>query len=204
MGASILAISEEQDTCIWEDLHRANFHAQEGVISLRDSWHVVQRFYVPAERWGEVSVAIEAGLAEGARIRAASEAVALASGEVRRRSALDVGVAIAVTVIATIACEVWEYVPDGARGPAVFAGVLVALAIAFEGLARRGFAVLGAAAGVWYLLLLAGEAFTPFGSMFGGAPSMTWTLDTPQLAASAAGGLTLLALAAWRLLGRTR
>jgi hypothetical protein len=204
IGASAIAISQEDDGVTWDELRRANYHDAARVISLRDSWHVVQRLYVPEESWAQAVDAIQRGLAEGARLRE-REALSAMATPVRRRSPLAVGVWCLAVVVATIAAEVWDLVPDGARGPAIFAGAFALLAVVIDGGLRRVPAALGVFAAAWFLVLVAEEALTPFTSLFTGTSTPTWVLDTPQLIVSLVGGVALLAVATARLFGvRTR
>lgn len=200
IGASAIAISQEDDGMTWDEVRRANYHDAARVISLRDSWHVVQRLYVPEESWVQAVGAVQRGIAEGERLRA-QQTTSAAASPVWRRNPLVVAASCLVVVVATLAAEVWDLVPDGARGPAIFAGALVLLAVIFEGPLRRIVAALGAFAVVWFLVLVAEEALTPFPSFFTGASTPTWVLDTPRLVVSLVGGAVLLVVAGVRLFG---
>jgi hypothetical protein len=200
MGASAIAISQEDDGLTWGQIHRANYHEAARVISLRDSWHVVQRLYVPADSWPEVAGAIGRGIEEGAQVRAHQAAEAPAP----QRNRLAVAAVCGLVVLATLASQAWYLLPDEARGPGIFAGVLALTSVLLAGPLRRIPAALALAAAGWFTVLTVAEAQEPFVSFFTGAATPTWTLDTPQLAFSLAGGTALAAVALVRLLGRAR
>ncbi len=62
-GAGLLAESEQTGSIPWAKIRRLNIHAGPRVVSVRNSWRVVVRLYVPAELWDEVVARLQAGVA---------------------------------------------------------------------------------------------------------------------------------------------
>jgi hypothetical protein len=201
IGASMLATAEESGGIPWAEVRRANLHTSPHVISLRDSWHVVQRLYVPEPDWDRTVSAVQAGLSKGERQRAGQEAREVAHPSPKRNWWAVAGWGLFV-VVAGVVSAVWDLMPDEARFPLVFAVVALILAVVFEGPLRRMMALLGVGFVGWFALMVAAEALSTFDSMFTGAATPTWTLETPQLAVAAAGTSALLLFGAWRLFGR--
>ena len=199
IGSSLLSTSQQSGGMDWEEIRRAKVHHSRRVISLRDSWHVVQRLYVSEDVWPRVVTVLETGLREGARVRSSA-----APPRVRRRNWAGVALWCAVTLAATLATQAWDLIPDEGRGPALFGGVFLLGAVIARGPLRRILAALSGAAMTYFLVLVAAEAVEPFESLFTSRSTPTWTLDTPLLAVSIGAAVLLLGIAAWRLLGRGR
>lgn len=66
-GAGLLAASEETGSIPWSTIRRVNVHPRQRVISIRNSWRVVVRLYVPVESWESAVARVQAGVAATAR-----------------------------------------------------------------------------------------------------------------------------------------
>jgi hypothetical protein len=62
-GAGLLADSEATGAIAWSKIGRLNIHPGQRVVSVRNSWRVVVRLYVPAELWDAVVARLQAGVA---------------------------------------------------------------------------------------------------------------------------------------------
>jgi hypothetical protein len=62
-GAGLLAASEETGAIPWSKIGRVNIHPGQRVISVRNSWRVVVRLYVPVESWESAVARVQAGVA---------------------------------------------------------------------------------------------------------------------------------------------
>lgn len=192
-GAGLLATASETGAVEWRDVHRAIEHPARRVISIRNSWRTVVRLYCTPENHEAVTAIVREGVARGAAERAANPAP--------KRSRLRAGLWIAGTVLGGALSAAWTFRPGETAVWIACAVVFCAISGFAEGVARRLFAAFTLLSLVPLAWLYAGEALSPYESIFGGA-KLTWTLDTGWLGVAVAGQLLLLGMTLVRLLGR--
>ena len=215
-GAGLLAKSSEAGLIEWSEVGRLRVHPGPRVISVMNSWRVVIRLHCPPELFDAVVALCEAefAAAQAARIAEKAEAAADASLKAPARP-LWSRIAWAVLCLAlTAAMFAWGWMETGtetASRIALIGGVLVAVAAALEGPARRilgAFGAIGVSFQVWALTVSAFDTFTvPDYDPVRGAireELFSATLDTPVLVLASMATLGLLIIALWRVLGRMR
>lgn len=198
-GAGLLASSREEGGFPWSDIHRANEHPAQRVISLRDSWHVVLRLYCTPDNYDRVLAVVRAGLARGAAERSA-EAATEAAAPKRPWYAYVAAVLVPVVAVVLVAAWPWLQYEDGMRF-VVLSGLLLIVAGLQRGFLRRAPAALSLLPTAYVGYLTVAEMLSTSDGWFPGEVVYGWEYDTALLAVTLAGEAVLVGLALWRLFG---
>lgn len=198
-GAGLLASSREDGGFPWSDIHRANEHPAQRVISLRDSWHVLLRLHCTPENYEQVLSMVRAGIAKGAAERSAEAADEVPAP---KRPWYAYVAAVLVPVIAVILVTAWPWLQyeDGMRF-VVLSGLLLIVAGLQRGFLRRGPAALSLVPTAYIGYLTLAEMLSTSEGWFPGEVKFGWEYDTALLAITLAGEAILVGLALWRLFG---
>ena len=173
-GAAMAAAARDSLYTPWDDVHRVVVHEGQRVISLKNSWRVVLRLYVPEELWDRVVSAVEEYNAETPATPGRTASVAWPY----RVSWVVISVAL------TMGAQAWAWNDLAVAGRiGVFGGLMVMLAGVSEGPVRR---ILGLTGGV--AMLAHG------GSLVYSALQPAWGLWTVSYAGSQDTALLVLAL----------
>jgi hypothetical protein len=166
------------------------------VISLSDSWHTAQRLYCTSENFGQISEYVRQRFFEAQQWRIAHPTPAR---KINYRWYIFWTI---VTIVAGFAATAWE--TEEILGVVFFGSLMVLLAGFVEGFLRRALAFLGLVATLVYGYMIGTLAFE-FNSYAQGYISWYgYEYDTGFLLISLFGGLALLVLSLWRLVGSTR
>ena len=173
-GAAMAAAARDSLYTPWDDIHRVSVHETQRVISLKNSWRVVLRLYVPEELWTQVVASVETYNAETPATPGRTAPIAWSY----RVGWVVIGLAL------TMGAQAWEWNDISVAGRVgVFGGLMVVLAGLAEGPARR---ILGLAGGVAML--------AHAGSLVYSALQPAWGLWTVRYAGSQDTALLVLAL----------
>ena len=187
-GAGALAVARDSLYLAWDDIHRVSLHPTRRVISLKNSWRVLLRLYVPPELWGEASITVEERNAATAATRGATAPTSPAFR-----------IAWAITaVLLTLGSQAWPWAESMfAVRIGVLGGMLVLAAGLTEGPTRR---VTGLAGTIAMLTHAIGLFFSEFD-----APSELLDLpaayDGDLLAVALTCAVVLMAMGLWRAVG---
>lgn len=199
-GAGLLAVAGESGSIPWREVRQAREYASRRVIAIRNSWRTVNRLYCAPEVWDDAVAWCRWGVAHGGELRASDPP------RPRRPVLPAIAWALGAVVLAGLV-PAWSWVDQDWAGRAtVMCGLAVALAGVLEGPLRRLFALggLSSAAAVSAAVVLSAleplPGLTPYDKILGFS-TVSWQLDTPLLALSAAALLGLLGMSAWRLFG---
>lgn len=197
-GAGLLAMSSEHLRVPWADVERVVYYPGPRVIVLRNSWRAVLRLHCTAQDYPRVAALCDAYWRAAAPVRDAARPQGFRRGPWWYHASL-----FAAALAAGLGAQVWYWndYTTAARFGAVGAG-LVALSMLFEGLARRGFAVLSFPLLVWHGGAVAVSAFGTVEGLFG--RSYVAGLDPGELTITGLSFAVLLGMAAWRAFGPTR
>jgi len=198
-GAGLLASSREEGGFPWSDVHRANEHPAQRVISLRDSWHVLLRLHCTPDNYEQVLAIVRAGIARGAAERSAETA---AEPPLPRRPWYAYAAAVLVPVVAVVLVTAWPWLQyeDGMRFVAL-SGLLLIVAGLQRGFLRRAPAALSLLPTAYVGYLTAVEMLSTSDGWFPGEIVYGWEYDTALLAITLVGEAVLVGLALWRLFG---
>ena len=174
-GAAILAESRASGGLPWDDIHKVREYPAQRVLTLMDSWHVVQRLYCTPENYGSVATLVRAYAAAGAEQRRQGEAQAPSGpSTVPRRAMLSLLMLAASAAVMALPFDV-----PGALLGAVAGCAL--LAVWIPGISRPAGAVAmaGAVLIAFTVFRLGTETqeFIPR-SVLKGAPMPEWALYT--------------------------
>lgn len=199
-GAGMLAASNESGVHEWADIKHVVYHDERRVIVIRDSWHALNRLYVPDELYHQAAQLIAGYHAAGAAQREAEAASAKAE-----RVPLAAGVAWTVAVLAAGVCaHAWYWVDSEVASRLALAGVIpLALAGWSRGPARRLLPFLALPGIFWHAWDLVISALDPIDT-WDGSVAYTASLDTGLLVLAAASTASVIGLALWAILGPLR
>ncbi len=199
-GAGLLAKGQERLDVPWTSIERLVIHRSARVIVVRNSWRAVLRLHCPPELFGRVlDLAEEYWSASRPAHEAAQRRGAENKTPVRSWSS-RLGLALVVLVL-TICARIWPWTePEIATRIGSLGAAALVLSSLTELAGRRLWAWLALPLLLWHAGATASSALKPFG--LGTTQGVTWMLDTPLLALSAAALLGSLGIAVWRAFGR--
>ena len=194
-GAGALAASRESEFTQWRNVQAVKVYEDVRVIALMDSWHVIQRLYVPEELFEHVAQTVQ-------RLHAEHPPTKEAGAATRKAWWWYAGWAALCAALA-IGAQAWPWNDaELAARVALFASGAVLISGMTENIGRRLFGLLGLLGMVPHAWGLSTSAMEPLEGLFG--TSRTFTLDTPLLAVAAGCTIVLFGLAAWRSFGPIR
>ncbi len=190
-GAGAIAVARDSEYLAWDDIHRVSLYPAQRVISLKNSWRVLLRLYVPPELWAEASSAVESRNAEVAATRGATSPTS---------PAFRIAWAVAALLL-TMGAHAWPWAESMLTVRAgVLGGLLVMASGLTEGPLRRITGLAGAAAVFAHAVGLFFSEFDAPSELLG----IEYAYDGGLLAVALACTVVLILMGVWRGVGGAR
>ena len=200
-GPALIAASQATGEFEWADIHKVTVHGRQSVITLSNSWRPILRLYCPPETFGPVLALVQHYASAAAAKRAARPR------EVSRRRPWWAYVAWTVGVAAATFLGMADYdiqLDDMWRWLLLEAVLVLVSGLVEEPLSRRLLSLAGFVVGIFVLIYLLRDAFRPIVGLGGTYYGRAYEIDTWLFVVALAGQLALLAMAGWRLFGKSR